>query len=139
MTEAFIAWYSGNIYEQYQYYNRVFGYYSWAYMLIILFNVLLPQLLWIYKLRTHFMFSFVLAIIINIGMWIERFVIIVTSLSRDFLPSSWALFVPTMFDIGVFIFSIGLFFFLFFLLGRYVPFINIAEVKSLIKKKKKMQ
>jgi Ni/Fe-hydrogenase subunit HybB-like protein len=135
-TEAFLAWYSGDIYEQYQYYNRVFGYYSWAYMVIVLFNVLLPQLLWIYRLRTHFMFSFVLSIIINVGMWIERFVIIVTSLSRDFLPSSWTLFFPTMYDIGVFIFSLGLFFFLFFLFGRYVPFINMAEVKSLIKKNK---
>jgi Ni/Fe-hydrogenase subunit HybB-like protein len=135
LSEAFIAWYSGSIYEQYQYYNRVFGHYGWAYILIVFFNVLLPQLLWIKKLRRNFIFSFVMALIINVGMWVERFVIIVTSLSRDFLPSSWALFMPTMYDIGVFIFSLGLFFFMFLLFGRYVPFVSMWEVKSLIKKR----
>jgi hypothetical protein len=85
-------------------------------------------------LRRSITFSFVLAIFINIGMWIERFVIIVTSLSHDHLPSSWTLFFPTLFDVGVFIFSVGLFLFSFFLLVRFVPFVNMSEVKQLIKR-----
>jgi Ni/Fe-hydrogenase subunit HybB-like protein len=139
MSEFFIAWYSGNEYEQYQNYNKVLGPYSWAFIVIVTFNFLIPQLLWIRKFRRNLLFSFILSIVINIGMWIERFVIIVDSLSRDFLPTSWTEFYPTMYDIGVFIFSLGIFFFMFFLFGRYIPFVNMSEVKSLIKNKRRTE
>lgn len=114
---------------------RLTGDYAIFFICMLLFNALIPQLLWLRKLRRHLLFSFVLSIIINIGMWFERFVIIVTSLSRGYLPSSWALFSPSLYDIGVFIFSIGMFLTMFLLFVRYIPVISLYEVKSLIKPK----
>lgn len=133
ITELFMAWYSGVEAEQYAFYNRMQGPYWWAYWSMMTCNVISPQLFWIKKIRTSIAATFILSIIVNIGMWFERFVIIVTSLHRDFLPSSWVMFYPTIFDIGDYIFSFGLFFTLFFLFAKYFPVINMAEVKSVLK------
>ncbi|MCB0469494.1 MAG: hypothetical protein KDC51_02455, partial [Flavobacteriaceae bacterium] len=99
----FIAWYSGVEYEQYAFLNRATGPYWWAYLLMMSCNVFSPQFMWFKKLRTSIMFSFFISIVVNVGMWFERFVIIVTSLHRDYLPSSWTMFSPTFVDIGIFI------------------------------------
>jgi molybdopterin-containing oxidoreductase family membrane subunit len=96
-------------------------------------NVVSPQLFWIKKIRTNLYASFILSIIVNIGMWFERFVIIVTSLHRDYLPSSWAMFHPTIYDMGVYLYTFGLFFTLFLLFAKFFPVINIAELKSILK------
>ncbi|HYG37453.1 MAG TPA: NrfD/PsrC family molybdoenzyme membrane anchor subunit [Cytophagales bacterium] len=133
ITEFFIAWYSGVEYEQYAFINRMTGPYYWAYWSMMTCNVLSPQLLWIKKIRTSIVATFILSIVVNIGMWFERFVIIVTSLHRDYLPSSWAMFFPSFYDIGDYIFSFGLFFTLFFLFAKYFPVINMAEIKAIIK------
>lgn len=133
ITELFMAWYSGVEYEQYAFLNRVAGPYWWAYASMMTCNVVSPQLFWFKKIRTSLASTFVLSIIVNIGMWFERFVIIVTSLHRDFLPSSWAMFTPTLTDIGIYTFTFGLFFTLFFLFAKFFPVINMAEVKSIVK------
>ncbi len=133
ITEFFIAWYSGVEAEHYAFLNRASGPYWWAYWSMMTCNVISPQLFWFKKIRTNLAATFIISIIVNIGMWFERFVIIVTSLHRDFLPSSWAMFYPTMVDIGVYIFSFGLFFTAFFLFAKFFPVINIAEVKSILK------
>ncbi|MFT6854078.1 MAG: Ni/Fe-hydrogenase subunit HybB-like protein [Cyclobacteriaceae bacterium] len=133
ITELFIAWYSGVEAEQYAFLNRVSGPYWWAYASMMTCNVLSPQLFWFRKIRTNLAATFVLSIVVNIGMWFERFVIIVTSLHRDFLPSSWAMFYPTRYDVGVYLFTFGLFFTAFFLFAKFFPVINMAEVKSIIK------
>lgn len=132
LTELFIAWYSGVEYEQYAFLNRVSGPYWWAYWSMMTCNVISPQLMWVKKLRTNLAFTFLISIVVNIGMWFERFVIIVTSLHRDFLPSSWAMFYPSLYDVGVFVGSIGLFFFLFMLFIKFLPSVAIAEVKLLL-------
>jgi Ni/Fe-hydrogenase subunit HybB-like protein len=129
--EFFIAWYGGNQYERFAFINRAFGPYKWAYWSMVSCNVLFPQLFWFKKVRQNLAITFVLSIIVNIGMWFERFVIIVTSLHRDFLPSSWTYFRPTIFDISTFLGSFGLFSTLFLLFLRYLPMIAIAEVKSI--------
>ncbi len=133
ITEFFIAWYSGVEAEQYAFINRATGPYWWAYWSMMTCNVISPQLFWFKKIRTNLAATFVISIIVNIGMWFERFVIIVTSLHRDFLPSSWAMFYPTMYDVGVYVFTFGLFFTAFFLFAKFFPVINMAEVKSIIK------
>jgi len=133
ITELFIAWYSGVEYEQYAFLNRATGPYWWAYWSMMTCNVFSPQFMWIKKLRTSIMFSFIISIVVNIGMWFERFVIIVTSLHRDYLPSSWTMFQPTFVDIGIFIGTIGFFFVLFLLYSRTFPVIAQAEVKSILK------
>ena len=133
ITEFFIAWYSGVEAEQYAFINRATGPYWWAYWSMMTCNVISPQLFWFKKIRTNLAATFVISIIVNIGMWFERFVIIVTSLHRDFLPSSWAMFYPTMYDIGVYVFTFGLFFTAFFLFAKFFPVINMAEVKSIVK------
>jgi Ni/Fe-hydrogenase subunit HybB-like protein len=133
MTELFIAWYSGVEYEQYAFLNRATGPYWWAYWAMMSCNVFSPQFMWFKKLRTSIMFSFFISIVVNIGMWFERFVIIVTSLHRDYLPSSWTMFQPTFVDIGIFIGTIGFFFVLFLLYARTFPVIAQAEVKSILK------
>lgn len=133
ITEFFIAWYSGVEAEQYAFINRATGPYWWAYASMMTCNVISPQLFWFKKIRTNLAATFVISIIVNIGMWFERFVIIVTSLHRDFLPSSWAMFYPTIYDIGVYVFTFGLFFTAFFLFAKFFPVINMAEVKSIIK------
>lgn len=133
ITELFMAWYSGVEAEQYAFLNRATGPYWWAYWSMMTCNVISPQLFWFKKIRTNLAATFVISIIVNIGMWFERFVIIVTSLHRDFLPSSWAMFYPTMYDVGVYLFTFGLFFTAFFLFAKFFPVINMAEVKSIIK------
>ncbi|WP_234733671.1 NrfD/PsrC family molybdoenzyme membrane anchor subunit [Tellurirhabdus bombi] len=133
LTEFFIAWYSGVEYERYAFINRAFGPYWWAYWAMMTCNVISPQLFWSRKIRRSITWTFVLSVIVNIGMWFERFVIIVTSLHRDYLPSSWAMFSPTLFDISDYIFSFGLFFTLFLLFAKFLPVINMFEVKAIIK------
>jgi len=130
--EFFIAWYSGNEYERYVFLNRAFGPYAWAYWTMISCNVISPQLYWFKRLRTNIPLSFVISIFVNIGMWFERFVIIVTSLHRDFIPSSWGYFHPTPVDIAIYMGSLGLFFTLFLLFIRWVPMIAMAELKSVL-------
>jgi len=131
-TEAFMAWYSGNTYEWGMFYNRMFGPYGWSYWLLILCNIVIPQLLWSRKIRQNVVILFVISIVINIGMWLERFVIIVTSLARDFLPSSWEMYAPTLWDFGMYTGTLGLFFTLFFLFIRFLPVISIAEMQELL-------
>jgi len=128
--EFFIAWYGGNEYERFAFLNRAFGPYAWAYWTMISCNVLAPQIFWSKKLRTNVAVTFIATIFINIGMWFERFVIVVSSLSRDFLPSSWDYYTPTMFDIGIFVGSFGLFFTLFLIFLRFFPIIASSEVKN---------
>jgi Ni/Fe-hydrogenase subunit HybB-like protein len=133
ITEFFIAWYSGVEAEFYAFYNRATGPYWWAYWSMMTCNVISPQLFWFKKIRTSIVLTFALSIVVNIGMWFERFVIIVTSLHRDYLPSSWAMFYPTLTDVGIYMFSFGLFFTLFFLFAKFFPVINMAEIKSVLK------
>ncbi|MFH2036863.1 MAG: NrfD/PsrC family molybdoenzyme membrane anchor subunit [Candidatus Zixiibacteriota bacterium] len=131
-TEFFIAWYSGNMYEQFTFINRAFGNYAWAYWIMISCNVLVPQLFWIKKLRRTVPVMFIASILINVGMWFERFVIVVTSLSRDFLPANWDYYAPSIWDILTFIGSFGLFFTLFLLFIRLLPMISMSEVKGVL-------
>ncbi len=133
ITEFFIAWYSQVPAEQYAFINRATGPYWWAYWTMMTCNVLSPQLFWIKKIRTNIAATFIMSIVINIGMWFERFVIIVTSLHRDYIPSSWAMFYPTRYDVGVYLFSFGFFFTAFLLFAKFFPVVNMAEVKSIIK------
>ncbi len=133
ITEFVIAFYSGVPYEEYAFINRMTGPYWWAYWSMMTCNVISPQLFWFKKIRTNLVATFIISIIVNIGMWFERFVIIVTSLHRDYVPSSWAMFTPTVYDMGVYLFTFGLFFTAFFLFAKYFPVINIAEVKSILK------
>ncbi|MGE5478971.1 MAG: NrfD/PsrC family molybdoenzyme membrane anchor subunit [Chloroflexota bacterium] len=128
--EYFMAWYSGSPIESFTFINRAFGDYSWAYWTMISCNVLFPQLFWVKKIRRSIPFMFVIGALVNVGMWFERFVIIVTSLSRDFLPSSWAYFKPTIIDIGILIGSFGLFFTLLLIFTRTMPVVSIVEVKA---------
>ena len=133
ITELFISWYSGVEYESYAFINRVSGPYWWAYWSMMTCNVLSPQLMWFKKLRRSLLFTFFISIIVNIGMWFERFVIIVTSTHRDYLPSSWSMFYPTHIDIGIFIGTIGLFSVFFLLFARFFPVLALNEIKSILK------
>lgn len=133
MTEFFVAWYSGNPYEKYVFINRATGPYAWAYWTMVTCNVVSPHLLWFKKLRTNLVFVFFLSLVVNVGMWFERFVIIVTSLHRDYLPSSWAMYSPTWVEVLTFVGTFGLFFTMFFLFVRFLPTINVAEVKTVAK------
>ncbi|MFA6260865.1 MAG: NrfD/PsrC family molybdoenzyme membrane anchor subunit [Bacteroidia bacterium] len=132
ITEFFVAAYSGVQYEQYAFLNRAFGPYWWSYWTMMSCNLLAPQVFWLKWARSTPWFIFMMSIIVNIGMWFERFVIIVTSLHRDFLPSSWIMYTPTVTEIAILIGSFGLFFTLYFLFCRYLPTINIAEIKSIL-------
>ena len=134
-TEFFMAWYSGNGYEQFVFLNRAFGPFAWAYWIMVGCNLITPQLFWFKKVRTNILVVFILSIFINIGMWFERFVIIVTSLHRDYLPSSWVMYKPTLIELGILLGSFGLFFTLFMLFIRYLPIIAISEVKAVLKYK----
>ena len=131
-TEFFTAWYGGNRYEQFAFLNRMQGPYAWAYWIMVTCNVLIPQLYWFKRFRTSPWLMVCVAICVNIGMWFERFVITVTSLSRDFLPSSWDYFRPTAVDVLMFLGSFGLFFTLFLLFCRFLPMVAMAEVKSVL-------
>jgi molybdopterin-containing oxidoreductase family membrane subunit len=132
LMELFFAFYSGSEYERFMMMNRITGPYGWAYALLILCNGLIPQLLWIKKIRLHTLALFFVSIVVNIGMWLERFVIVITSLHRDFLPSSWDMYYPTIWDWGTFIGSIGIFVWLMFLFIRVMPMISIFELKHLL-------
>ena len=134
ITEFFMAWYSGVQYESYAFMNRAFGPYWWAYWSMMTCNVITPQLFWFKKIRTSVMATFIISIFVNIGMWFERFVIIVTSLHRDFLPSSWVMYSPTYIEVGIFVGTIGLFFTCFLIFSRVFPVIALAELKTIIKK-----
>jgi Ni/Fe-hydrogenase subunit HybB-like protein len=132
MTEAFIAWYGQNQYETFMLWNRITGPYWWTYALLIFCNVLSPQTLWFKRVRTSVPALFVLSLIVNVGMWLERFVIVVTSLHRDFLPSSWGRFSPTIWDFATYFGTIGLFLTLLFLFLRFLPMISIFEMRTLL-------
>jgi molybdopterin-containing oxidoreductase family membrane subunit len=131
-TEFFMAWYSGNPHELFAFINRALGPYAWAYWTMISCNVLAPQLFWFKRFRTNVWWLLAVAMCVNVGMWFERFVIIVTSLSRDFLPSSWGLFIPTWVDLLTLAGSVGLFMTLFLLFIRYLPMVAMAEVKTVM-------
>lgn len=133
ITEFVIAAYSGYEYEQYAFANRMFGPYAWAYWTMMFCNLMAPQVFWSKWARTTPWFIFIISIIVNIGMWFERFVIIVTSLHRDFLPSSWVMYHASWVEVGIFIGTFGLFFTCFFLFAKFLPVINMAEVKTIIK------
>jgi len=131
--ELFFGWYSGSLYEREMLRLRMFdGYYAWSYWALLLCNFIVPQLLWVKKFRRNIAVLFTVAMFVNVGMWLERFVIIVTSLSADFLPSSWAQYSPTMWDFMTFAGTIGLFMTLFFLFVRVLPMISIFEMRTLL-------
>ncbi len=130
--EFFTAWYSGVQPEQFTFINRAFGPYAWAYWIMVSCNVLFPQLFWIKKIRRSIPIMFVIAVLVNVGMWFERFVITVTSLSRDFLPSSWAYFKPTLVDGAILLGSFGFFFTWILLFTKSLPVVSIAEIKSVV-------
>jgi molybdopterin-containing oxidoreductase family membrane subunit len=132
LIEAFMAWYSGNVYEGFMMYNRMTGPYWWAYAMLILCNVVSPQVLWFKRARTNVVALFALSIVVNVGMWLERFVIVVTSLHRDFLPSSWGRFSPTFWDWSTYIGTLGLFVTLLLLFLRFLPAISIFEMRTLL-------
>ena len=129
-TEFFIAWYGQVTEESFAFVNRAFGPYAWAYWIMVSCNVISPQLFWFRRFRTDPVLIFIVSIFVNIGMWFERFVIVVTSLSRDYLPSAWGYFSPTWVDWGMLIGSFGLFFTLFLLFVRLMPVVNMAETKA---------
>ncbi|MDB6033690.1 MAG: Polysulfide reductase, NrfD [Verrucomicrobiales bacterium] len=136
MMEAFMSWYSGEIYERYMMFNRAFGPYAWAFWALMLTNVLIPQALWSKRVRRNELLLFLVAFSVNVGMWLERFVIVVTSLHRDFVPSSWGMYWPTIWDWATFLGTIGLFFTLLFLFIRFLPIISISEVRELVSEAK---
>lgn len=132
--EIFYSWYSGSIYEYFLIVNRLVGPWAWSYWALILFNVLIPQALWFKRYRTNLPVLFFVSMCINVGMWFERWVIIVLSLTRDFLPTSWGVYTPTFYDWATYIGSFGLFFILFFLFIRLLPMVAIFEVRDLVHK-----
>jgi molybdopterin-containing oxidoreductase family membrane subunit len=134
--EIFSAWYSGSTFEQYMISNRMRGPYAWSFWGLMLCNVVMPQLLWSRRVRSNMVLLMVVAMFVNVGMWLERFVIVVTSLHRDFLPSSWGMYSPTIWDWSTFIGTLGLFFTLLFLFIRFLPSISIFEVRTLLPQSK---
>jgi len=132
MTEAFIAWYSADQYEGFVPLNRLVGPYWFAYWGLLFCNVVAPQMLWLKRVRESVIVLFVLSLVVNVGMWLERLIIIVTSLHRDFLPSSWGMYAPTFWDWSTFIGTIGLFLSLLFLFLRFLPMISIFEMRTIL-------
>jgi molybdopterin-containing oxidoreductase family membrane subunit len=132
LTEAFIAWYSADKFEMFVPFNRSTGPYWWTYWLLILCNILIPQLLWFKRVRMNVPVLFIISLIINSGMWLERFVIVVTSLHRDFDPSSWGMYKPSFWDWSTFIGTLGMFLALLFLFLRFLPMISIAEMRAIL-------
>jgi Ni/Fe-hydrogenase subunit HybB-like protein len=128
--EFFIAWYSGAPYERFAFINRAIGPLAWGFWIMVTCNVLVPQLFWFRKIRNHLLIVWILSILVNVGMWFERFVIIVISLHRDFLPSSWGYYLPTWVDVTTFVGTFGLFFTMFLLFMRFLPMVAISEVKG---------
>jgi molybdopterin-containing oxidoreductase family membrane subunit len=135
LMENFAGWYSGDVFEIFNMTDRYFGAYAPLYWGLIACNVLIPQLLWFKSIRRNNWILFVISILVNVGMWLERFIIISQSLSKDFLPSSWGLYTPTVWDISVFIGTIGLFLALIFLFIRVLPAISMFEMRELVHKK----
>lgn len=135
--EVFISWYSGSEYERFMTWNRFTGPYCVFYWALILCNVIIPQMFWIKSVRQNLVWLWVISIVVNIGMWLERFVIIVIGLHRDFLPSSWGMYYPKFWDISTFIGSLGLFFTLLVIFIRVLPMISIFELQTIIKQPKK--
>ncbi len=131
-TEFFMAWYSGSEWEGFIFRNRAFGPYGWSYFIMFSCNALIPQLFWFKRLRRNPAVLFIIAILVNVGMWFERYVIVITSLHRDFLPSSWGMFKMTFFDWSILLGSFGLFFTLFLLFVRFLPAIAMSEVKGIM-------
>ncbi len=132
VMEAFMSWYSGDIFEQFMMANRAFGPYGWIFWALMIFNVLVPQALWSKRVRTTPIALFFVALSINVGMWVERFVIVVTSLHRDFTPSAWGIYTPTFWDWATLFGSVGLFLTLLFLFIRFLPMISITEIRKLV-------
>jgi molybdopterin-containing oxidoreductase family membrane subunit len=133
LTELFISWYSANQYEGAAFHWRIEGPYWWSYWAMMTCNVVSPQLFWFKKLRRNIPFTFVMSIVVNIGMWFERFVIITTSLYRDYLPSSWSYYSPTWTEVGFYLGTFGLFFTCYFLFAKYFPIVAVAEIKHILK------
>ena len=131
LMELFIAWYSGSPYERFAFINRLKGPFAWGYWLMMTCNVVVPQFFWFKRIRNHLLVVWIISILVNVGMWFERFVIIVISLHRDFLPSNWAHYTPSWVDVCTFIGTFGLFFTLFLLFMRFLPMIAISEVKGI--------
>src|SRR6185369_13047736 len=134
MMETFMAWYSAVEFERYTFFDRWKGPYAPFYWALIVFNILVPQTLWLRRVRTNVLSLWFIALAVNIGMWLERFIIVVTSLHRDFLPSSWGMYYPTFFDWATFAGTIGLFLALLFLFLRFLPMISIFEMRTLVEK-----
>lgn len=132
LVEFFTAWYSGDVFEQFVFLNRALGPYAWAFWTMVVCNVFVPQVFWFRRARTSIPVLFAVSILVNVGMWLERFVIVVTSLHRDFMPSSWGHFTPTFWDVATLVGSFGLFFTLFCLFVRYLPIVAMSEVKGVL-------
>jgi len=132
LMEGFMAWYSGNRLEQFSTLNRISGPYRVLYWSLLACNVLAPQVLWFRRARSNVLLLFIMAMIVNVGMWLERFIIVVVSLHRDFLPSSWGMYYPTVFDWSMFLGTIGLFLCLLFLFVRFLPMISIFEMRTML-------
>jgi molybdopterin-containing oxidoreductase family membrane subunit len=132
MMEFFIAWYSGSMYETFAFLNRAGGWYAWSYWIMVTCNVLVPQLFWSRRLRQNIAVMFVVSLLVNVGMWFERFVIIITSLAQSYLPTGWGYYTPTWVDMGMLVGSFGLFMTLFLLFCRYLPIIALSEVKHVM-------
>jgi Ni/Fe-hydrogenase subunit HybB-like protein len=133
LTELFIAWYSGYLYEENQFATRAMGPFMWAYWTMMFCNLISPQIFWFRKARRSVAITFIMSIFVNIGMWFERFVIIVISLHRDYLPSSWTMYTPTWVEVGIYVGTLGIFMTLFLLFARFFPVVAIAEVKSILR------
>ncbi len=135
LTELFMAWYGANVYEYDAFFKyRLAGPYGWSYWIMMTCNVVSPQLFWFKKLRRNIEFTFIMSVVVNVGMWFERFVIIVTSIFRDYLPSSWSLYYrPSLYEIGFYLGTFGLFFTCYFLFSKYFPVIAIWEIKHVLK------
>lgn len=132
LLEVFYAWYSGNVYEQYMIVNRMKGPYAPMYWMLILCNIIVPQFLWVKKIRTNTIALFIISLVVSVGMWLERFVIIVVSLHRDYLPSSWGMYHGKPADYTMFLGTIGLFLCMIFLFVRFLPIISIFEMRTLL-------
>jgi Ni/Fe-hydrogenase subunit HybB-like protein len=131
-VEAFIAWYSADKYEGFMIWNRVTGPYAPVYWALLFCNIVVPQALWLRRVRNSVPLLFVISLIVNIGMWLERFIIVVTSLHRDFLTSAWGMYSPTIWDWSTFIGTLGLFVALLFLFLRFLPMISIFEMRTIL-------
>jgi hypothetical protein len=130
--ELFTAWYSGNQFEKFVFLNRITGPYRYCWYALIGCNVVATQFLWSRRVRDNVVLLFILSLVINTGMWLERFIIVVTSLHRDFLPSSWGMYSPTRWDWMTFVGTLGLFFSLLFLFIRFLPMISIFEMRTIL-------